>query len=102
LIQAYGKIARELKQGGVKVLGGTIAPFAGSSYGSAEREKTRVRVNQWIRANFDGVVDFDAAVKDPQKTDRMAKRFDSGDHLHLNPAGYQAMADVLKLDLLNK
>jgi lysophospholipase L1-like esterase len=102
LVQAYERMVREMRKERIKVFGGTIAPFAGSSYGHVEREKTRVRVNEWIRKNgtFDGVVDFDAAVRDPQDRDRLLQMFDSGDHLHLNPVGNQALANVFKLELL--
>jgi lysophospholipase L1-like esterase len=102
LVAAYGSMVREMRGAGVRVFGGTIAPFAGSGYGHPERERTRVRVNEWIRKNgtFDGVVDFDAAVRDPAKKDWLMERFDTGDHLHLNPVGNQALADVFNLDLL--
>jgi lysophospholipase L1-like esterase len=102
LVAAYERMVGEMRGAGIgKVFGATIAPFAGSGYGHAERERTRARVNEWIRRNgtFDGVIDFDAAVRDPEKKDRLAKRFDTGDHLHLNPVGYQALANSVNLEL---
>jgi lysophospholipase L1-like esterase len=107
LIVAYQKMVLQMRAGGIKVFGGTITPFGGhggdtgKGYSHPEREKTRQRVNDWIRksGNFDGVVDFDAAVRDPEKKDRLARRYDTGDHLHLNSVGYQAMADFFNLDL---
>jgi lysophospholipase L1-like esterase len=51
-------------------------------------------VNSWIRTSqkFDGVLDFDQVVRDPANARRLAPAYDTGDHLHLNPAGYQAIA----------
>ncbi|EEY18460.1 lipolytic enzyme [Verticillium alfalfae VaMs.102] len=59
-------------------------------------------VNAWIRTSgvFDAVVDFDEMVRDPSAPDQLAAAYDEGDHLHLNPAGYQAMADGFDLALL--
>jgi lysophospholipase L1-like esterase len=58
-------------------------------------------VNQWIRTSgrFDGVIDFDAAIRDPANPLRMLPAYDSGDHLHPNDAGYQAMANAVNLTL---
>ena len=76
---------------------GTLPPFRGSGLGESVREV----VNAWIRAKhgFDGVLDFDAALRDPGKSSQMLARYDSGDHLHPNDAGYAAMADAIDLDL---
>jgi lysophospholipase L1-like esterase len=59
-------------------------------------------VNQWIRTSgaFDGIIDFDAALRDPANPARMAKQYDSGDHLHPGTAGHKAMADAVNLKLL--
>jgi hypothetical protein len=54
---------------------------------------------QWIRApgHFDAVIDFDKAVRDPQRPDLLLPAYDSGDHLHPSPAGYRGMADAVSL-----
>lgn len=59
------------------------------------------RVNDWIRSReaWDGTVDVDMAVRDPMQTTRLNPACDSGDHLHPNDAGYQAMAQAVPLDL---
>lgn len=90
---------------GLRVLGGTLTPFAGTTfpgYYSAEGESKRQAVNRWIRDGheFDGVVDFDSALRDPAQLDHLAAAFDSGDHLHPNDAGYRQMAGAVNLDLL--
>jgi lysophospholipase L1-like esterase len=70
-----------------------------SGYHSEDKEHTRQTVNHWIRTSrdFDGVIDFDAVVRDPDHPARLLPRFASRDHLHPNDAGYQAMADAIDL-----
>ncbi len=89
---------------GIKVWGGTLTPFGGVDwpYHTAAGEQKRVAINTWIRGSgaFDAVVDFDQAIRDPSKPDRILAAFDSGDHLHPNDAGYKAMADRIDLRLL--
>ena len=60
-------------------------------------------MNQWIRTShaFDGVIDFDAAVRDPSDPLRLNPIYDTGGgHLHPNDLGYKAMADAINLELL--
>lgn len=82
---------------GIKVFGGTLTPYEGAMYSSKEGEAKRVAVNLWIRTSgaFDGVIDFDAAVRDPKNPKRFLPAYDSGDHLHPGDAGYKAMADAI-------
>ena len=57
-------------------------------------------INEFIRSGaFDGVIDFDAVVQDPADPQRVKAEFDSGDHLHPNDAGYEAMAQSVDLGL---
>jgi lysophospholipase L1-like esterase len=79
---------------GVRIIGGTLTPFQGAGYFSVAGEAKREAVNQWIRTSgaFDGVIDFDRAVRDPASPLTMLPAFDSGDHLHPNDAGYRTMA----------
>jgi lysophospholipase L1-like esterase len=62
-------------------------------------EADRLAVNQWIRVprHFDAVIDFDRVVRDPRRPDTLLPAYDSGDHLHLSPAGYRAMAGAVRL-----
>lgn len=103
LIGAYKQIIQRAHAHGMKVLGGTIMPYGGSEYyhPTAENEADRQALNAWIRAkgHFDAVIDFDAAVRDPGFPDRLKAAYDSGDHLHPNPAGYRAMAAAMPLSL---
>jgi lysophospholipase L1-like esterase len=82
---------------GVKVFGATITP----SNGSGEKEAKRLAVNEWIRNGkaFDGVVDFEKTVWDPEQHVRFLPAYDSGDHLHPGDVGYKAMGDSIDLGL---
>lgn len=84
------------------LIGATITPFGGSVYLGDENEAVRQEVNAFIRTSgvFDGVVDFDRATRDPDDPTRLLPADDSGDHLHLSDAGYQAIADSVDLNLL--
>jgi lysophospholipase L1-like esterase len=63
----------------------------------------REEVNDFIRSGaFDGVVDFAGATADPNNPLVYAAQFDSGDHLHPNDLGYEAMANAFDLALFGK
>jgi lysophospholipase L1-like esterase len=65
------------------------------------KEQKRVAVNAFIRSGaFDGVLDFDALTRDPANPKHILAKFDSGDHLHPNDAGYRAMAESIDLKAL--
>jgi lysophospholipase L1-like esterase len=107
LIAAYRQIVARAHERGVKVFGATILPFegafAGETYYSTEKEKIRQLVNHWIRTSgeFDGTIDFDAALRDPDHPGRLHVEYDSGDHLHPSSAGYRRMGDFVDLRLFN-
>ncbi len=86
---------------GVKIFGATLTPFEGAAYYSEPGEAKREAVNAWIRTSkeYDGVIDFDAAVHDPQHPTKYLPQFDSGDHLHPSDAGYDAMGNAINLAL---
>lgn len=92
LIEAYQTLAAKAHAQGLKAYVATITPFRGNSWYSLFHEAARQTVNEWIRHNtdFDGVIDFDRLVRDPQQPDRLRPDY-SDDWLHLNPAGYEAM-----------
>jgi lysophospholipase L1-like esterase len=101
LIGAYLQIIARAHQEGIKVIGATILPFEGAMYYSAEKEVIRSTVNQWVRSSkkFDGVVDFDAAVRDPDSPGKLKADYDSGDHLHPNAEGSIKMGEAIDLKL---
>ena len=96
IVDAYEQIVARAHTHGIKVAGGTILPFAGSSFyrPGPESEADRQAVNKWIRTpgHFDAIIDFDQIMRDPKDPVRLLPEFDSGDHLHPSPAGYAAMA----------
>jgi lysophospholipase L1-like esterase len=102
IIAGDEQIIRQAHGAGLKIFGGTLPPFRGSSYWTAAGEAKREAVNRWIRSRgaFDGTIDFAASVADPADPEILAPRYDSGDHLHLNDAGYRAMADAVDLAML--
>ena len=106
VIAGYRQLIARAHSYGIKVFIATLPPFGPiperPGYYSDASEAKREAVNQWIRLNakeFEGVVDFDAALKDPAAHIRMAPAFDSGDHLDPNDAGYAAMADAVEMRL---
>jgi lysophospholipase L1-like esterase len=86
---------------GIVVIGCTLTPYHGAGYYTDAGEAIRKAVNDWIRASgaFDGFVDFEAAVRDPNHPDTFLPAVDPGDHLHPNDAGYKVMGDSIDLKL---
>jgi len=101
MIAGYRQIIDRAHGRGLKVIGATIAPYEGAAYYSEEGEMVREAINRWIRTSgaFDGVVDFDAALRDPADPKRIATPLQRGDHLHGSDAGYEAMARSIDLAL---
>ena len=104
MIAVYRQLIAQARVRGVRILGATLPPFEGALQGTAfegyytpAKDAVRREVNQWIRdgGEFDAVVDFDEALRDPARPARMLPRFDSGDHLHPGDAGYEAMANAV-------
>ncbi len=108
LIAAFNQFAAKAHAKNIRIYGATVTPFGGNGYYSVDHEAIRQEVNAWIRTNtvFDGVIDFDAAVRDPANPEKFKAEYHPGlnanDWLHLNPAGYHAMADAIDLNLFTK
>ncbi|WP_406394897.1 SGNH/GDSL hydrolase family protein [Streptomyces sp. NBC_00887] len=107
VIAAYEQIITRAHTQGIRVYGATLTPIgANTGYDDPDghREEARQTVNTWIRTSgrFDSVLDFDRAVRDPLAPTRLRASFDTGDHLHLNPAGYQALADAVPTRLFQQ
>ena len=101
LIAGYRQLIARAHAKGIAVVGGTLTPFEGAGYYSPEKEVVRQAVNNWIRNHdeFDAVLDFDRATRDPAHPARLLPAYDSGDHLHPNDLGYQAMGNAVPLTL---
>lgn len=104
LIAALNQVIERAHERDITVIGGTITPYEGADYYSPEGEATRQEVNAWIRTSgaYDEVVDFDKVVQDPSQPSRILAAYDPGDHLHINDAGYIAMAEAINLDWFAK
>ena len=104
LIGAHQQIIERARAQGLKVYGATLTPFEGTafpSYWTSEGDETRKAFNEWIRTSqaYDAVIDFDAAMRDPDAPNKINPAYDSGDHLHPGDQGYEAMASFLDLEL---
>ncbi|GAB3466430.1 SGNH/GDSL hydrolase family protein [Streptomonospora sediminis] len=102
LINAHRQLIARAHAGGLRIHGGTILPFKGAiGVDTPENEAKRQAVNEWIRTSgaYDGVIDFAAATRDPHDPQRLHPDYDSGDHVHPNDAGMQALADAVPAGL---
>lgn len=104
IIFGLQQIVQRARAAGLKVYGATITPNGSSAAQGAhtpETEAKRTAVNRWIRTSgaFDGVVDFDAAVRDPSRPARLLPDYDA-DGVHLTDEGYNAMANAVNLSML--
>jgi len=103
IIFGLKQIDRQLHANGINVFAGTLTPAKGTPYGedyyADGGEEQSQTVNEFIRETdvFDGVVDFDRALRDPDNPERFLPKYDSGDHLHPNDAGYEEMAETVDL-----
>ena len=110
IIAGYRQLIARAHTHHMRIIGATLTPFEDTFHGkplygyySEAKEAKRQAVNQWIRTSgaFDGVIDFDAATRDPANPRHIRADFDSGDHLHPQDTGYKAMAESVDLGLLD-
>jgi len=101
LIAAYRQMIEMAHSYGVKAIGCTLTPYGGSAPYNEYGESVRSAVNEWIRngRGFDGVIDFDAAVRDKEDPKKFRVEADSPDNLHPANPGYKLMADSVDLRL---
>jgi len=111
IVAGHRQLVARAHAHGIKVLAGTVLPFEGTNLGaiapnyySAEKDTRRQAMNDAIRTGgfYDGIVDFEAAVRDQAQPKQLLARFKGADNLHLNDAGYKAMADAVNLALLKR
>jgi lysophospholipase L1-like esterase len=102
IVEGYERLVTLAHTDGLKIYAATLTPFQGARYWTPRGEAKREAINHWIRTSgaFDGVIDFAGAVADPDDPERLDRDYDSGDHLHPNAAGYQALAAAVNLDVL--
>ncbi|WP_344914377.1 SGNH/GDSL hydrolase family protein [Streptosporangium oxazolinicum] len=105
LIEGFTALAHRAHTANLKILAATVGPFAGAIYpgiSTPEGLTTRRAVNDWIRTTdtFDAVFDVARAVENPEAPDYIHPALDSGDGMHLNDKGAQAMANAVDLETL--
>ncbi|MCW3786713.1 GDSL-type esterase/lipase family protein [Plebeiibacterium sediminum] len=100
IINAYQTIIDDAHSRNIKVYGATITPFKGSGHYSVVHENMRTTVNNWIRTSgqFDAVIDFDSAIKDPADHEKLITQY-SNDWLHPNTAGYAFLGNSVDVNL---
>lgn len=103
LIGAYTNMIDKAHKKGLKVFGATILPFARSFYDKDFRQHARDIVNEWIRHSnhFDGVIDFDKIMRNPENPDTILPDMHDNDFLHPNQAGYRKMGNAIDLHLFD-
>lgn len=111
IVAGHRQLVARAHSHGIKVIAGTVLPFEGTNLGaiapnyySAEKNRRREAMNAAIRTGgfYDGVIDFEAAVRDPGQPRQLLAQLKGADNLHLNDAGYKAMADAVNLALLKR
>jgi lysophospholipase L1-like esterase len=104
LIAGYKQIITQAHARHLKIYGATILPFQGFKGWTEKGEVVRRVANRWILEShaFDGVIDFSSALADPANSAQLATQYDSGDHLHPNSPGHEAMARAIDLKMFSK
>ena len=100
LTGAFQQLIDQAHAASLPIYGVPILPFAANTmYDSPATQLVRSEVNEWIRqtGNFDLALPLDEAVSDAKMPPGLQKTYDSGDFLHLSPAGYQRLADAVDL-----
>ena len=107
MIAGLQQMALRAEAGGIRLFGATLTPFGNETFlpgaWNPTREGHRVAVNTWIRESgaFDGVVDFDQALRDPARPTQMLPIYDCDDGLHPSDLGYCRMGDAIDLALFD-
>jgi lysophospholipase L1-like esterase len=104
IIFGYRQLITRAHERGIAIFGATLTPAGPRPNYSAALEAKRAAVNAFIRTSgeFDGVIDFDAATRDPANPLQFLPAYDSGDHLHPGDAGYRAMGEAIDLSLFRR
>ncbi|WP_105970056.1 SGNH/GDSL hydrolase family protein [Streptomyces geranii] len=106
VVAGLQQLAARVRERGLRVLVATIGPCGGEARCTSVVDGQRAAVNTWIReeavsdGGFEGVLDFDAALRDPAQPTRLLPAYDSGDHLHPGDAGLAALAGAVPLETL--
>ncbi|TFW20672.1 GDSL-type esterase/lipase family protein [Duganella callida] len=103
LIAVYKELSSAAHLAKVKFLCSTLTPFHGTNEWTQAAEDTRAQLNTFMTSadsGCDAVVDQAQATGDPADPTRYLSQYNSGDSLHPNDAGMQAIADAVPLSAL--
>jgi lysophospholipase L1-like esterase len=103
LIDAYKAAIARAHAAGIKVIVATLLPIQNSVKDTPANIATQQAVNAWIRSGegFDGVIDFEKVVQDPQNPLRIRADLTT-DFVHPNTEGYRLMGESIDLKLFEK
>lgn len=103
IIMAIRQLNQQVREKGLTMMVTTLAPFEGLNTWTPAKDAVRETVNTYLRSHrdeFDAVLDFDKALRDPARPNRLRPDLDSGDHIHPNDLGSQVMANAVPLRLV--
>ena len=101
LESAVSNLITQAHQAGLKIYLSTLTPYSKYSGWTQAQETIREQVIAWEKGGTtgaDGIVDQDAATHDPNAPTAFLPAYDSGDGLHPNDAGLQAIANTVNLN----
>lgn len=105
LISGIQQLISMAHQNGIKFICSTLTPYQGAGYWNQSGETARDAIDAWIRSGnngCDGVIDQDTATHDPSNPTWYLPANDSGDHLHPNNTGYQAIGNSVDLSMFTQ
>ena len=103
ILQSYRAVFERLRDQGIKVYVTPITPRPGySDRNNRDRHAVGTFVSKWNNCGgtCDGVLPFDQVLKDPVKPNSITPPYDTGDGVHANIAGQQALADIVSLPMV--
>ena len=98
IMKGFRELCAHARQAGMRVYLATVTPRGGSGAYKKMHEEERILLNGQIResTDFDGILDFEEAVRDEKDPYRIKPEYDSGDHLHPGPEGGKAIAKTIE------
>jgi lysophospholipase L1-like esterase len=104
IIAGYRQLIVRAHERGVAIIGATLTPASPRAPFTPALEAKRAAINAFVRngGEFDAVIDFDAATRDPANPLQFLPSYDSGDHLHPGDVGYRAMGNAIDLTLFRR
>ncbi|MGC9438391.1 GDSL-type esterase/lipase family protein [Streptomyces sp. WG5] len=103
ILASYREVFQRLRAAGIKVYVTPITPRPGyTDQNNRDRHTVGTFVSKWNRCGgtCDGVLPFDQVLKDPVEPNSIYPPYDTGDGVHANIAGQQALADIISLPML--